>query len=393
VGSGGTETGSFTDGSWISGATIPFSIASEGAITIGPNAGNLWGTLSSGPGTIGPAGALSASFPKGYSAFYCMKYEISQEQYRDFLNSLTRQQQNNRVWTNISGASTDTVYVMSRTTNPIQNQSICVKPSFYTFGPLQFYCELNKVSYSPPSFDPDSIDDGQTYACNFLSWMDAAAYADWAGLRPMTELEFEKACRGPNPSVLNEYAWGDQTIMLVGGFSYNHPHQGYSDQVITNPADSIGNANWGYMAYGPLRNGIFAASSPNHLKCEAGSTYYGIMEMSGNLSEMIVHAGNNAGLTFTGLHGDGELNTNGEADVDFWPGIGGNTSYSAVSAAYSGIGVTGYGGAGARGGGYFDSWQLKVSDRSMAGCHTFGMRDMDFGFRAVRSAPTDEDSR
>ena len=43
VGSGGTESGSFTNGSWVSGATIPLLIASEGALGIDNAAGKLWG--------------------------------------------------------------------------------------------------------------------------------------------------------------------------------------------------------------------------------------------------------------------------------------------------------------------------------------------------------------
>ena len=44
IGSGGNESGSFTDGSWTSGNTIPLQITSEGALTIGQSSGNLWGT-------------------------------------------------------------------------------------------------------------------------------------------------------------------------------------------------------------------------------------------------------------------------------------------------------------------------------------------------------------
>jgi formylglycine-generating enzyme required for sulfatase activity len=42
---------------------------------------------------------------------------------------------------------------------------------------------------------------------NILSWFDVAAYLDWAALRPMTELEFEKVCRGPENRIAGEYAW------------------------------------------------------------------------------------------------------------------------------------------------------------------------------------------
>ena len=40
-----------------------------------------------------PNVSLTASYPKGYAGFYIMKYETSQEQYVEFLNSLTLEQQ------------------------------------------------------------------------------------------------------------------------------------------------------------------------------------------------------------------------------------------------------------------------------------------------------------
>src|SRR5690554_133111 len=39
---------------------------------------------------------ITATFPKGYEAFHVMKYEITQQQYVDFLNTLTFSQQVNR---------------------------------------------------------------------------------------------------------------------------------------------------------------------------------------------------------------------------------------------------------------------------------------------------------
>jgi len=38
---------------------------------------------------MGPSGKLPVEFPKGYAAFYCMKYEINQGQYGDFFSQLT----------------------------------------------------------------------------------------------------------------------------------------------------------------------------------------------------------------------------------------------------------------------------------------------------------------
>ena len=57
--------------------------------------------------------------------------------------------------------------------------------------------------------------------------MDGAAYADWSGLRPMTELEFEKACRGNQTPVANEFAWGTASITAATGIS----NDGAADEV------------------------------------------------------------------------------------------------------------------------------------------------------------------
>ena len=50
---------------------------------------------------------------------------------------------------------------------------------------------------------------------NYMTWTDLLAYLDWSCLRPMTEFEYEKICRGPVYPVANEYAWGNQTYTLA----------------------------------------------------------------------------------------------------------------------------------------------------------------------------------
>ena len=68
---------------------------------------------------------------------------------------------------------------------------------------------------------------GRKSKCLFyMCWADCATYADWAGLRPMTELEFEKACRGPLKPVPDEYAWG--TAAVAGSNSKEPPRDGYA---------------------------------------------------------------------------------------------------------------------------------------------------------------------
>ena len=130
---------------------------------------------------------------------------------------------------------------------------------------------------------------------------------------------------------------------------------------------------------GPLRCGIFAKSGTT--REQAGASYYGIMELSGNLWERCVTVADqdetgtttNAG-TFDGSHGDGALSTNGHATNSTWPG-------------YSGGEVTGALGAGCRGGLWSGNPSSgRVSDRTNAG-YADPNRYYFWGVRGVRSAP------
>jgi hypothetical protein len=176
--------------------------------------GNNWddNLIKNLPGTGvqgGPSGGIEYTgdatidnpyFPTGYNAFYMMKYELSQEQYADFLNTLTRVQQNTRTYTDISGTSITNRFVMSNTSTVSYRNGIrCDATLPASPTPVTLYCDLNSNGIG------NEASDGQNIASNFISWPDVAAYADWAGLRPMTELEFEKACRGPNSSLYGEF--------------------------------------------------------------------------------------------------------------------------------------------------------------------------------------------
>jgi len=319
VGSGGTESGSLTNGSWASGPTVPLLIASESALTIGHSTGNLWGTSSSGDNTIGVAGTLAAAFPKGYGAFFCMKYEMSQQQYVDFLNTITSTQAANRY----SSGSTGYRY------------GITVSGGVYsTTNPY--------------------------VACNWLSWMDGAAYTDWAGLRPMTELEFEKACRGTATPVAGEYAWGNTTATAAN----NITNGGANNETTNTP-----NANAVYLFLsGPMRTGVFATGSTT--RAQAGATYYGIMEMSGNLWERPVTIGSATGRDFTGVHGNGTLSTAGYADI--------STCHGFITTE-----VTTATGSGLRGGSFTDNY-MNISNREL-GSLEWSDRFQNDGFRAVRT--------
>ncbi|MCX7697684.1 MAG: hypothetical protein N2Z72_08345, partial [Bacteroidales bacterium] len=49
-----------------------------------------------------------------------------------------------------------------------------------------------------------------------------------------------------------------------------------------------------------------------------GASYWGVFELSGNLAETVVSVGKATGRSFTGMHGDGMLDANGNANVLNW---------------------------------------------------------------------------
>ena len=349
----------------------------------------LWGfsgcTLSiDGDGGIittgSPSPQTNPNFPTGYSAFYLMKYEASQEEYVDFLNTLTRTQQQKRVGATISGSSPSNPFVMSNTSSVSYRNGIRCPADISGSSPITFFCDYNSNATG------NEAGDGQNIACNWVGWPDLSAYADWTGLRPMTELEFEKAARGKNYPVLNEWAWGSTNLSVT---TYTISNAGQPSESFTNCGAGTGNAiDLDLFPTGPGRCGIFAASATNKVRQETGAGYYGNMELSGNLWEFAVTIGNVAGRSYTGLHGNGELNSSGDANVNYWPGINGNSNRSTANNVYGGTtGVTGWAGGGGRGGDLhsIEYMFLFTSDR-----YTYlssNTRNYYQGIRACRTAP------
>lgn len=294
-------------------------------------------------------GPIPASYPSGYNAFYLMKYELTQGQYVDFLNAITRLQTNERA---LHGGR-----------------------NYYRRG----RGTIDLVSDHYVATQPDR-------ACAFLGWLDAAAYADWAGLRPMTELEYEKAARGPVEPVSGAYAWGTTTIA--------HGDTIFADDgaiAVAETGDEYvrGNANYrpadrdwqdGYGAHfaggdggmGPLRVDIFETrayrTEAENVREASGAGYYGALNLSGSLFDRAVTATDSAGRQFQGTHGDGQLSYPGRATNEDWPDASGE-------------------GLSLRGGTYaFTPASLRTADRRF-GSYAGFYRGIAMGFRAARTAP------
>lgn len=308
-----------------------FSVTSESVISMGymdAYGSGSWQTgyliyQSAEAGGDG-AGQLEASFPKGYAGFYFMEHELSQGQYRDFLNTLTRTQQGARVTSGISTNEIDDTYVMTGTSSISDRNTISAPASGNgETDPVTFGCNLD----GDTAFDES--DDGEWIAMNYMSWNDLLAYADWAGLRPMTELEYEKAASGAGG--IYQYPWAASYVVystiyepLGSNASVNSyvTDAGTIDELVSGGADNNVNylVNWGddFTGY-PFRSGAFYGdgnSWNSALITPEGP--YGGYDLSGNVSEMVVTVGSQAGRSFDGSHGDGALDSGGSHTNSMW---------------------------------------------------------------------------
>lgn len=307
--------------------------------------------------------SLATGFPTGFNAIYGMKYEISQQGYVDFLNTLTRAQQNTRTGTSLASGTTSVTnrYVMSNSPTLQFRNGIRCDGTINGTAPITFYCDLNGNGTGGESAD------GQWLACNWLNYMDVSAYLDWSGLRPMTELEFEKACRGTLTPVAGEYAWGSTSITGAANIT-----SGGTVSETSNTANANAVYNNNANVQGPMRVGVFATGSSTRVQSGAG--YYGMMQLSDNLWERAVTVGNTTGRSFTGVHGNGGLSANGNANETAWPGLSSGEVTSATGAGY-------------RGGGWsLIAISLRTADRTLAADSNYGrFRDTRGGGRGVRS--------
>ncbi len=322
------------------GDTASVVIDSESALTLSAKNGR-------------PNVSLAASYPKGYAGFYVMKYETSQEQYVEFLNSLPLDQQKARVANNNFSAMKRGDYVFGDITQPSCRNGIVFIEQRKANTPVVFGNNLN------PNNDLFSTDDGQTLACNYMSIEDMIAYCSWSGLRPMSELEYEKACRRFYPQVPDkgEYAWntnnGVNRLNGLGDLNYRGDEREQALSYLKNVNSGTTNS-----INGPVRCGLFATSATN--QAQAGATYWAVMEMSGNLKELC------ANVNYSNL--DGGSCGAGVYNANLWDKTA--TKY------------------GVRGGGFSSPDSLlRTSDRTEAMNYftTITQRDSTVGFRGVYS--------
>ncbi len=328
----------------------PWYVQSEGALTTSNAAsGGLYyqGTGGSGENSSGDVFLVSASYPKGYAPFYLMKYELTEGQWVGFFNTLSPAAKARRDITsaNLGGKNSDGV--VNRNTiawdsaNP-SSKATTVRPS-------------RPVSY--------------------VGWPDVAAYAAWSGLRPISELEYEKASRGKDiMPLIDELAWGSTSATAAGSAEISPVNSDENGtETLSNSAANLSRNALGYSSgdgratgpaasqAGPLRVGIFAASSGNRISSGAG--FYGNMEMSGNLAEPVVTLGRVQGRQFLASHGSGVLTS-----LAGYEGNATNTDWPGTDTVNASRGITGTIGIGYRGGDFASAniRNFQLSSRTFA---------------------------
>lgn len=281
-------------------------------------------------------------FPTGYRSFYCMKYDVSQGQYADFLNTLSIRDTTGYNWVDTSRL---------KKVNPKYKLALQSLDPIFNSSPLDYQrhtilLDSNEAKYVVSRPDRAFGKAGQT---SYLS------FSDWSGLRPMSEMEYEKASRGPLPPMYKTYygspnynsdttnswsgfdwPWGNDSSFArhnnngpmsnpANILNFNDVENGteyFSNYTIykryINPIYGASNmnsksVNGGDGGDGPYRVGIFANDTTGRIA--SGATYYGIMDFGKNVSKMVVTAGSAAGRSLSyKKHGDGLLNAYGNAD-------------------------------------------------------------------------------
>lgn len=350
----------YVDNTATTGSVVPMKVDANSFDDNVLDGGGLYVYSNDTIQTASPLGTLDP-FPT-MKAFWCMKYELSQAAYRDFLNTLSYDQQVSRTL-NTPNSATGTGAL--GTAGSSRSYIEIATPGVLNTTPAVYGCDANNNNIY------NEAGDGEWVSCGNLLWPDLAAYFDWSGLAPVSEFQFERVCRGhtsagPQPAILGEYAWGTNTIFAS---QYTVTSGSTTGEVASNASTTVGNANYTSttpITFGALRNGIFATGTSSRIT--SGSAFFGVMEMSGDLEEYVVTVGTVAGRSVRLIpNGSGSISTAGNAQLSiggagFWPGMEGNLTNSVANTCSGTCEVTGTAGIVLKGG----SWAQSATELAIA---------------------------
>ena len=386
LGDGATNmvAGQFTAGL----GNAPFRVESEQAIKLGGDTAeylNNRDTLGMEPNSMDDFNSdqpttLPAAFPKGYAAFYCMKVEVTMAMYVEYLNMQPYARQAVSVPVKPS-LPEGTLAMDGSHHSPRPGVFIQTPGTPDSMVPRQVARETFVMSgtVTQPGTAAVFKTTMPFVPCHFMPCQGARGFAAWSGLRPMTELEFEKACRGPVKPVADEFPWGTTAIAGTAPASgkyaltnFNQVTESISWVGDNGPDATRGNAFFAgnnVALGGPTRVGIFA--TPESDRVTAGATYWGILDMAGSVGEKAVPVGEAACRSFSGEHGEG--------GAALWGGIG--------------LGQRG-GGYPLDFGGHSRAWGridlFRISSRANSRNYLNSSGDIFDGTRCVRTAPVEK---
>ncbi|MDQ4140729.1 MAG: hypothetical protein M3142_09400 [Bacteroidota bacterium] len=261
------------------------------------------------------------NFPTGYKGFYCMKYKVTQGQYTDFLN---------------------TISVNDTTESLVSNYTVTSSPDFLKTVPkhmqaawgglgdfiYMFFFPQDKRRHTI-TFDSLELKFTVSRPDRAYALMDlnkSFSFSEWFALRPMSELEFEKACRGPLPPYSSQpyrtdHVWGADSAYPLPTYSnttltFSGVENGtefFSDYDVSkrdlDPYNTtIANGDGGT---GPYRVGIFATDTSTRIS--SGASYYGIMDLGKITHEIVVPISNSNFREFNYTSGKGVLSAFGKS--------------------------------------------------------------------------------
>ncbi len=202
----------------------------------------------------------NTSYPLGYRAFYCYKYEITEQQYADFLNTLTANQ-------------ITTLGVAGSAITLTNGQYFSSTPNTACIG-------------------------GVAGALSAVVIIRLLAYADWAALRPMSFTEVNKVSYGPLQPVNN------LTVCCSGS------------QFVAWGSTTRPNNFPGYGTSGTTEiNDVGYTTNSTSDRSTSGASYFGALNLTGNGRELVVKLNY---LNFTNQNGNGILGTDGNHDISSW---------------------------------------------------------------------------